>query len=109
MTNDEVVAGLIEVHGLVTRDEDFAQGVHQAVGDNAIILEKVVARLMADEKQLYLTVPEVGRNTADTILIKEYVEQEDAWLDKALRIKLDSMAAQLEGKNAELVVKLAAL
>ena len=38
-----------------------------------------------------------------------HVEQEDARLDKALRIELDSMAAQFGGKNAELMVKLAAL
>ena len=38
MTNDEVVAGLIEVHGLVNRVEDFAQGIHQVVHDNAIII-----------------------------------------------------------------------
>ena len=44
MSNDGVVAGLIEVHGLVTRDDDFVQGIHQAVDDNAIILEQVIAR-----------------------------------------------------------------
>ena len=109
MTNDQIVAGLVEVHGLVTVDEDFAKCFHEAVDDNAIILEQVIARFLIVEQQLYKTVPEVGRSTADAKLIKEHVEQEVARLDKQIRIELDAMTAQLEGKSAELLVKLAAL
>ena len=53
--------------------------------------------------------PEVGRNTAVAKLIKEYVEQEDARLDKQIHIEPDAMTAQLEGKHADVMVKLAAL
>ena len=73
MTNDQVVAGHIEVHGLVTRDEDFALGLHDAVDDNAIIFEQVIARLMLVEQQLYQTLPYVGRSTAEAKLIKQKV------------------------------------
>ena len=69
----------------------------------------MIERLVTVEQQLCLTVPEVSRNTVDAKLINEYVEQEDASSDKSLRIESDSMAATLEGKNAELMVKLAAL
>ena len=92
-----------------TEDKDFAQGIHQAVDDNAVILEQVIARLMTVEQQLYVTIPETGQITADVKIIKQYVEQEDARIDKALRLEPNSMTAQLESKNAELMIKLAAL
>ena len=42
MINDQVVAGLIEVHGPVTRDEEFTMGIHEAVDENAVGLEQVI-------------------------------------------------------------------
>ena len=44
MTNDQVVASRIEVHGLVTRNEEFALGIHEAVDENAIVLEQVISK-----------------------------------------------------------------
>ena len=49
MTND---AGLIEVHGLVARDEECALGIHEAVDENAIILEQVISKLASLELQV---------------------------------------------------------
>ena len=44
MTQEQIVAGLIEVHGFVTRDEESSMGIHEAVDDNVVVLEHVISK-----------------------------------------------------------------
>ena len=49
------------------------------------------------------------QTNGDAKSFKSYTEQEDARLDKQLRIELDVMSKRLEAANSELMAKLAAL
>ena len=109
MTNDEVVACLIEVQGLATRDEDFAMGIHEPVDENAVVLEQVIPKLANLELQMAAMVTTADVNTGDIGKVKGYAEQEDARLDKQLRIELVAMSSHLETNNTELMGKPAAL
>ena len=86
MTNDQVVAGLIEVHGLVTGDEEFTVGIHEAVDENAVVLEQVISKLANLGQQMAAMVTTADVDTGDVGNVKAYTEQEDARLDKQLRI-----------------------
>ena len=76
MTQEQVVAGLIEVHGLVTRDENFTMGIHEAVDDNAVILEHVISKLADLEMQMNSMTAASDVNTGDIGKVKAYAEQE---------------------------------
>ena len=47
MTQEQIVGRLVQVHGLVIRDQEFASGIHDAVDANAIVLDNVVVRVCA--------------------------------------------------------------
>ena len=84
-------------------------GIHEAVDANLLVFQQVVEKLVKFELQMFTTVSAPDQTSGDTKLAKDYVEQEDARLDKQIRLELNAMSTRLEEKNTEVMGKLAAL
>ena len=108
MTNDQIISGLCEVHGLVVRDEEFSANLFDAVDTNAQVLMSVMNRVQALEAQIVQQDAVSAQLTADTVQLKAYVQEEDARIDGQLRLELSAMSKQLEEHNDQLMAKLAA-